>query len=81
MSIHRLSSCIMYCSLCTTNKFYLSIYIIFRMHSVIVAMESILFGLFVVAIFCDQITAIFSDETAVEQVISNSILSSINWVI
>ena len=39
-----------------------------RMHSVILSMESILFGLFVIAIMCDQFSAIFSDETAVEQV-------------
>ncbi|XP_018028010.1 palmitoyltransferase ZDHHC3 [Hyalella azteca] len=38
------------------------------MHSVILSMESILFGLFVSAILCDQLQAIFSDETAVEQV-------------
>lgn len=31
-------------------------------------MESILFGLFVIAIMCDQFSAIFADETQVEQV-------------
>ena len=30
-------------------------------------MESILFGMFVIAIACDQFEAIFSDETLVEQ--------------
>ncbi|MCL4135590.1 UNVERIFIED_CONTAM: hypothetical protein GTU68_032023 [Idotea baltica] len=38
------------------------------MHSVILSMESILFGLFVVAIMCDQFSAILADETAIEQV-------------
>ncbi|XP_037779675.1 palmitoyltransferase ZDHHC3-like [Penaeus monodon] len=38
------------------------------LHSVILSMESILFGLFVIAIMCDQMQAILSDETAVEQV-------------
>jgi len=37
------------------------------LHSVILILESILFGLFVVAIGCDQFDAIFSDETLVEQ--------------
>lgn len=30
-------------------------------------MESVLFGMFVIAIACDQFEAIFSDETLVEQ--------------
>ena len=30
--------------------------------------EAILFGLFVVAIGCDQLQAVFTDETAIEQV-------------
>ncbi|CAL4120929.1 unnamed protein product, partial [Meganyctiphanes norvegica] len=38
------------------------------LHSVCLSMESILFGLFVMAIMCDQMQAILSDETAVEQV-------------
>ena len=38
------------------------------LHSVILVLESILFGLFVCAIACDQFDAIFSDETLVEQV-------------
>ena len=33
----------------------------------ILVLESILFGLFVIAIGCDQFEAIFSDETLVEQ--------------
>ncbi|XP_065562645.1 palmitoyltransferase ZDHHC3-like isoform X1 [Artemia franciscana] len=37
-------------------------------HSIILMIESGLFGLFVVAIVIDQVTAIFSDTTAVEQV-------------
>jgi len=38
------------------------------LHSVLLVMESFLFGMFVVAIACDQFEAIFSDETLVEQV-------------
>ncbi len=38
------------------------------LHSVLLVLESILFGLFVCAIACDQFDAIFSDETLVEQV-------------
>ncbi|KAK8741323.1 hypothetical protein OTU49_002615, partial [Cherax quadricarinatus] len=38
------------------------------LHSVILSMESILFGLFVIAIMWDQMQAILTDETAVEQV-------------
>ncbi|XP_059145307.1 palmitoyltransferase ZDHHC3-like [Physella acuta] len=37
-------------------------------HSVILVIESILFGLFVIAIGCDQLSAILNDETAVEHV-------------
>ena len=37
------------------------------LHSVILGLESVLFGLFVFAIGCDQFEAIFSDETLVEQ--------------
>jgi len=37
------------------------------LHSVILVLESVLFGLFVIAIGCDQFDAIFSDETLVEQ--------------
>ena len=37
------------------------------LHSVIIGLESVLFGLFVFAIGCDQFEAIFSDETLVEQ--------------
>ncbi|TRY78373.1 hypothetical protein TCAL_01698 [Tigriopus californicus] len=37
------------------------------LHSVILCLESALFGMFVVAIGCDQFEAIFSDETLVEQ--------------
>jgi hypothetical protein len=39
-----------------------------RLHEVILMLESVLFGLFVLAIMIDQLSAIFSDETAVEQV-------------
>lgn len=38
------------------------------LHSVILVLESVLFGMFVIAIGCDQMEAIFSDETLVEQV-------------
>ncbi|OWF44796.1 Palmitoyltransferase ZDHHC3 [Mizuhopecten yessoensis] len=37
-------------------------------HSVLLVVESLLFGMFVIAIGCDQMGAILSDETAVEQV-------------
>ncbi len=37
------------------------------LHSVILVLESILFGMFVIAIGCDQMEAIFTDETLVEQ--------------
>lgn len=37
------------------------------LHSVLLIMESVLFGMFVIAIACDQFEAIFSDETLVEQ--------------
>lgn len=40
---------------------------IFRMHSVILMLESTLFGMFVMAIFIDQMQAILGDQTAVEQ--------------
>jgi ribosomal protein L40E len=36
-------------------------------HSIILVVESVLFGLFVLAIGCDQLQAIFNDETSVEQ--------------
>ncbi|KAK9891692.1 hypothetical protein WA026_015660 [Henosepilachna vigintioctopunctata] len=38
------------------------------MHSIILMLESTLFGMFVMAIFIDQMQAILGDETAVEQV-------------
>merc|ERR1712243_331166 len=37
------------------------------LHSVLLIMESVLFGMFVIAIACDQFEAIFTDETLVEQ--------------
>ncbi|KAK3793222.1 hypothetical protein RRG08_014322 [Elysia crispata] len=37
-------------------------------HSIVLVVESILFGLFVIAIGCDQMSAILNDETAVEHV-------------
>ena len=37
------------------------------LHSVLLVLESVLFGMFVVAIGCDQCEAIFTDETLVEQ--------------
>jgi len=40
------------------------------LHSVILMLESLLFGLFVLAILIDQFSAIFTDETVVEQHIS-----------
>ncbi|WAR05341.1 ZDHC3-like protein [Mya arenaria] len=39
-----------------------------RVHSICLIIESLLFGLFVIAIGCDQMSAIFSDETGVEYV-------------
>jgi len=38
------------------------------LHTIFLCVESALFGLFVVAVSCDQFQAIFSDETAVEAV-------------
>lgn len=38
-----------------------------RLHSVILMLESLLFGMFVLAILIDQFSAIFTDETIVEQ--------------
>ncbi|PAV72100.1 hypothetical protein WR25_20787 isoform E [Diploscapter pachys] len=38
------------------------------LHSIFLAMEAALFGMFVLAVSCDQVSAIFSDETAVEAV-------------
>lgn len=38
------------------------------MHCLILLVESILFGLFVAAILSDQLQAILTDETAIEQV-------------
>ncbi|XP_041373171.1 palmitoyltransferase ZDHHC3-like [Gigantopelta aegis] len=38
------------------------------LHSIILVIESILFGLFVMAIGCDQVSSILNDETAVEHV-------------
>ncbi|XP_071806268.1 palmitoyltransferase ZDHHC3-like isoform X1 [Asterias amurensis] len=37
-------------------------------HSIVLVVLSLLFGLFVIAIGCDQVQAIFEEETAVEQV-------------
>ncbi|VDL83759.1 unnamed protein product [Nippostrongylus brasiliensis] len=39
-----------------------------RLHSIFLSMESALFGMFVMAVSCDQLGAIFSEETAVEAV-------------
>jgi hypothetical protein len=41
---------------------------VFSLHCVILVLESALFGIFVSAILVDQFQAIFTDETAVEQV-------------
>ena len=57
-----------------------------RLHSIILVVESGLFGLFVTAIMCDQMQAIFGDETAVEQVkqqvstseMGNAIIAKLN---
>ncbi|CAG7674134.1 unnamed protein product [Allacma fusca] len=38
------------------------------LHSVILMLESLLFGMFVLAIMIDQLSAVFSDETAIEHV-------------
>merc|ERR1712066_79244 len=37
------------------------------LHSILLIMLSVLFGMFVIAIACDQFEAIFTDETLVEQ--------------
>ncbi|KAK7471776.1 hypothetical protein BaRGS_00035598, partial [Batillaria attramentaria] len=37
-------------------------------HSIVLMIESVLFGMFVMAIGCDQISSILNDETAVEHV-------------
>ena len=54
---------------CISFRSYLCTWdiIAFRLHSIILVVESGLFGLFVTAIMCDQLQAIFGDETAVEQ--------------
>lgn len=57
--------------LCTTQRFYLFRKFDFfthRLHSVLLLLESALFGLFVIAIMVDQMHAIMYDETAVEAV-------------
>lgn len=36
------------------------------MHSILLLLESVLFGLFVCAILVDQLQAIFTDETAID---------------
>ena len=41
-------------------------FVSFRVHSIILVIESLLFGLFVIAIGCDQLSSIFDDTTAVE---------------
>lgn len=42
----------------------------FSLHSVILIMESALFGMFVIAILYDQLDAIYNDQTTIEQTIS-----------
>ena len=39
-----------------------------RLHSVLLCLESVLFGMFVTAVLVDQFQAILGDETAVEQI-------------
>jgi len=39
-----------------------------RLHTIFVSIECALFCLFVMAVSCDQLSAVFNDETAVEQV-------------
>lgn len=49
---------------------------IFSLHSVILIIESALFGMFVVVILYDQMDAIYTDQTTIEQTIykrSNSL--------
>lgn len=41
----------------------------FSLHSVILIMESALFGMFVIAILYDQMDAIYNDQTTIEQTI------------
>uniref|UniRef100_A0A0N4ZZ81 Palmitoyltransferase n=1 Tax=Parastrongyloides trichosuri TaxID=131310 RepID=A0A0N4ZZ81_PARTI len=36
------------------------------LHTIFLSMESVLFGMFVLAVSCDQLQAIFNDETAIE---------------
>lgn len=52
----------------TTHKNLIIICIIHRLHTVILLVESALFGLFVLAIMIDQMCSILHDETAVEAV-------------
>lgn len=40
---------------------------VFSLHTVLVIMESAMFGMFVVAILYDQMDAIYNDETTIEQ--------------
>ncbi|GMT00531.1 hypothetical protein PENTCL1PPCAC_22705 [Pristionchus entomophagus] len=37
-------------------------------HTIVLSMEALLFGMFVLAVSCDQLSAIFNDETAIESV-------------
>lgn len=41
-------------------------FIIYRLHSVLLLLEGILFGLFVIAIMVDQMQAILCDESPIE---------------
>ena len=38
----------------------------YRIHTICLGIESALFGLFVIAVSCDQLQAIFNEETIVE---------------
>ncbi|GMR53501.1 hypothetical protein PMAYCL1PPCAC_23696, partial [Pristionchus mayeri] len=37
-------------------------------HTIMLSIEALLFGMFVLAVSCDQFSAIFNDETAIESV-------------
>jgi hypothetical protein len=50
------------------NAQHAKVFFAFRIHTICLGIESALFGLFVVAVSCDQLQAIFNEETIVEAV-------------
>ncbi|VDM93250.1 unnamed protein product, partial [Onchocerca ochengi] len=66
LELTKISTILIFCG---HNKYVGSINLllfIFRLHTIFLSIESALFGLFVLAVSCDQIQAILNDETAVE---------------